>query len=325
MATSLLSAQGLTDRELEFRRSHIGASESASIMGYNPWRNAADIYYAKVAGIESEASPMARAGQALEPIILNHAAEQLEVDVNFQNKRRVYPDESAHMQATIDAFITGRNEIIEAKLTGDFAFKKFQENPANINDRWGDEWTDMVPRCYMVQVVHQLHVLRAQTGEAWGKGYVALRIGLTDQRMYVVSYNAEIGNAIEETCRDFWAKHVALGIPPTECAAGSDTLARIPRVAGKTVRDMDPTWIPAYERAHADFTAAEKAKEDTRGQILQFMGDAEIAIDTAGRVATYRQVNASRFDAKGFRAAHPELGVQFTSNTQSRRFSVRTK
>ena len=320
MATAVLqSAHGLSENDLKLRENYLGASESAAVMGYNPWCHASDIYHQRVDGIVLPTTEMMRMGQIMEPFILERAAEELGVSLTQANRRRVHPD--APLQATIDSFVRGEREIIEAKLVHPFSFKKGQAD-LNSPDRWGDQYTDAVPRYYLIQVQHQLAVLTASTQEPWDIAYITLMIGIEEFRIYKIPRHEQLGQQIVDAVSRFWTEHILANVPPIDDGPSPETLAKLPRTAGKVVEGADPKLIPEYEAAHEDVKAAEDRKEIARGKILKVMGDAETVIDKVGRRATYRTITSNKLDAAALKAAQPQLVSQFVKPSVSRRFNI---
>ena len=67
-----------TPEWLELRRSKIGASDAATIMGVSKWRTPYDLWKEKSGlGGEQEDNPNMRRGREMEPLILKHAEEAL--------------------------------------------------------------------------------------------------------------------------------------------------------------------------------------------------------------------------------------------------------
>jgi predicted phage-related endonuclease len=303
MATAVLqSERGLSEYDLKLRENYLGASESAAVMGYNPWCHASDIYHQRVDGIVRPSTEMMRMGQIMEPFILERASDELGVSLTQANRRRVHPE--APLQATVDSFVRGRNEIIEAKLVHPFSFKKGQADP-NSPDRWGDPYTDAVPRYYLIQVQHQLAVLTESTQEPWDLAYVAVMIGIEEFRLYRVPRHPQLGQQIVDAVSKFWTDHILVKVPPIDDGPSPETLAQLPRDAGKVVEGVDAKLIPEYEQAHEDVKIAEGRKELARGKIIKAMGDAEAVVDTAGRRATYRTIVSNKLDAAALKAAQP--------------------
>jgi len=314
---STATTQGLTQQELEYRKKYIGASESAAIMGVNPYTSPSDIYYQRVHDIQPQMPEIATLGQALEPYILKRASADLGT-LTRNNRRRVHPN--SPMQATVDAFRVGCNEIVEAKLTHPFSFKKTQASP---EDRWGDPFTDQVPRYYLIQAQHQMHVLTAQTGEPWDVCWIAVMIGIDEFRLYKVNRYQQLGDKIEQAINEFWNNYITPQVPPNDPQGPSeDVLASLPRESGK-ITTIDAALVTAYMEASDAESQAKKSKTAAKTRLITALGDAEIGKDTQGREVQYSLITTSRFQQKKCEEVHPDIIAKFTEPSSYRRLTVK--
>jgi predicted phage-related endonuclease len=147
-------------------------------------------------------------------------------------------------------------------------------------------------------------------------------IGIEEFRIYKIPRHEQLGQQIVDAVSRFWTEHILANVPPIDDGPSPETLAKLPRTAGKVVEGADPKLIPEYEAAHEDVKAAEDRKEIARGKILKVMGDAETVIDKVGRRATYRTITSNKLDAAALKAAQPQLVAQFVKPSVSRRFNI---
>ena len=309
-----IAAPGLTDREAQIRKNHIGSSESAAILGVSPWATAADIYYHKVADIEVPDNMNMRLGRLYEPLILEFASQALQMELTRVNRLRVHP--AGVMQSTVDAFVVGQNAIVEAKKV------RYQTYLKDKN-QWGEEWTDQIPKSYIIQAQHQLHVLSAATGEDWGTCHVAVCIGDDDFRMYVVKRNPQLGAAIEQRISEFWNHHVVPRIPPPDVSPGLSTMTLLPRAYKAVFRDLDPRWIGLYQQGKALVKQGEDLVDQAKvGALLQMGTGYDEARTPAGDKVTFRETTQQRFDTDRLKSEHPQLAAQFRKDITFRAFRV---
>jgi predicted phage-related endonuclease len=220
------------------------------------------------------------------------------------------------MQATLDGFVVGRNEIVEAKKVMYFSYLKDKS-------AWGEQWTDQIPRHHIVQVQHQWAVLTAQTGEPWNTAWVAVCIGDDDWRMYQVQRLAELGEHIEQAVGRFWNEHVLPRVPPTDSLPSADILARIPRAKDSIMLHLDPKLVRPYLDARSRKEQAEADMDEAKARIVTAMGPQHDEARTdGGTTVTYRQAKRATFDKKGLIAAHPQIAASFTGTGSSPRFCV---
>lgn len=128
-----------TEAWLRFRRVHISASESGSIMGCNPYKSIIDLYEEKIFQFEQDDNPYMLRGRRLEPIAL----EEFEKETGLT----MYPTVVKHdtinwMAASLDGMTINRDAIVEIKCNGktnhDLAVK------------------GKIPKYHLCQIQHQL-------------------------------------------------------------------------------------------------------------------------------------------------------------------------
>jgi len=264
----------LTERQREWRRGGVGASDAPAIVGVDPYRTPADVWASKVFPMdESPASAAMLAGQRLERSVLSWAAAELGYKI-VRNQRRV-SRENPVLRATLDAIVKDRPEIIEAKTCAIMG-------PSPEYDQYGEPGTDEVPDRVIVQVHHQFAVLGSQYRIAW----VPCLIGGRGYLMYRIQRQNELVEAIVDRDLEFWHQYVLTRTPPPQARIRLEILKRIRREPNKTV-PIDPTLVEAYETARAAETEARKRKEEAQAALLAAMGDAEAGDPGNGRVVTY--------------------------------------
>ena len=128
---------------LDFRKSRIGASDSATILGVNPWKSSLMLYEEKVLGTEFSKTPAMQRGNDLE----DEARQAYQNEVGIF----VFPDVFIHpkydwMIASIDGYSEDVRRACELKCPGEKSFLKIQKSGT--------------PIYYKVQMIHQMLVLR---------------------------------------------------------------------------------------------------------------------------------------------------------------------
>jgi putative phage-type endonuclease len=211
---ALLRARTFASRAewLEARRSRLGASEIAGVMGASPWASPWSIWAEKVglapAWDDADAEGPMRFGRDLEPIInrwftyrtgLHVAGEQALVD------HRSYPWHSA----TVDGLVYDGPMRLEAPL-GVLETKYTADPP----------WSE-IPEHYRLQVQWQLHVTDLE--HAW-IACMHLPFGRPRFEVYELDRDpAEISRMVD-AAEAFW-DHVVAGTPPPPDANPATTAA----------------------------------------------------------------------------------------------------
>lgn len=275
-----LKKHTLSKKEKQLRKTFIGASECAAILGLCPYGNTpADIYHRKVDGIDIEQTLPMKLGQVFEPVILEFAAQQLNKSIH-KGTRRVHAN--GVMQCTPDGFLPGEDVLVEVKKVNYYTY-------ANDPSLWGESFTDHIPKSYLIQMQHSLHVL------GWQKGYLGVLISDDDFRIYEIDYNEAIGSAIEKHCLAFVNDHLLPKVPP-DSPASMETYKAMDR--GDKVAVVDDHWFVEYNEAKAAAKEAEKRAEAAKAGVLHQAGfDADVMTTDKGNKFTYREVISNKIIA----------------------------
>lgn len=292
---------------LEARRTGVGGSDIAAILGLSKWKTPLQVYQEKrgelVAQPENEAM---RWGHYLEPVVRQAYADETGFDVRLpteliRHKRHPF------LIANIDGF-TDEPRLFEAKTS-------------RSADGWGEPGTDQIPQPYLLQVQHYLTVTGFQLAD------VAALIGGSDFRIYEVRADAELQGMLVDACAEFW-KAVEAGEPP-EPVSYADVIARwghasradLVMASDEVVQALNELQQLKTQREHLDH-----AEEAWKTVVLKAMGECDTLVDAAGRtLCTWKaSKGAQRIDAAGLRAAHPDIAAQFTrAGEPTRRFLVK--
>lgn len=267
----------LTDRQRALRRNHLGASDAPAIIcdenckPLSPFRTPADVYCEKVYELDDATTEPMRTGHRLEGPLIQFAAEELGVEATRANRFRVVRDNHGICACTVDAWVVGKPQAIEAKYVG----------PLFVRD-WGEPGTDQVPDYVLAQVLHQMYV--AELDRVW----VAAAIADFELRwcLYDVPRNDELIGLMVEQELAFWIQHVAPGIPPDDYRPSLQLVRRIRRIPDKTVA-VEQQLVNTWQDASRDRLAAKKAEDSAKAAVLAAMGDADGATCDAGLVTYY--------------------------------------
>jgi putative phage-type endonuclease len=257
---------------LRDRKSAIGASEVAAVLGLSQWATPWEIWAEKTNKlVEWSGNNATRAGQLFERAVLDHAEQQLgELDRNVRIKCPGLP-----LAATCDAVVKSTNAPVEAKTTGIVG---------PIYGTWGDELSDQVPDEYLVQVHAQLICTKAEIGYLFalipGRGVVEFH----------VEPNERLHATIMERLSDWWERHVVDGIEPSnERLPSIDVVKRLRREPAKAI-EADAAFaelLRLREQAKEREKSAKDDAEKAEIQLLLMLGDAEAATLPDGRKLTY--------------------------------------
>jgi predicted phage-related endonuclease len=150
-------------------------------------------------------------------------------------------------------------------------------------------------------------------------------IALLDTREfqhYKVESNLDDFEKMKATYEDFW-QHVRSGKPPTpETAHDLEVLYQEPNdlVIDATPRQMQ--MVQRLEELKLVLKPLEEERKALEEDLKFSMGETQKLIIDDRTSCTWKPIKSSRFDAKAFQRAYPELHEQFKTQTTFRRFSI---
>ena len=282
----------ITPEQRKRRRSHIGSSDMAKILGVSEWGNALDVYVDKV-GAETDDAPTAAQddGNWIEYAIVARAREKLNLDIDPHVLLDSAPDPI--LESNADAATTNRQVGLEAKLV----------RAQRFDDLYGEPGTDQVPYDVIVQG-HMYMACEPRMERVVHAVYVPREHKAADWPYYFIPRNPALIDLILKAGAEFWRNHVERRIPPTGAwHPNLDALKRLPRenrTSDVTVGDV-VTWA-AYREMRLAFEKAEKA---AAARLVASLADADIGIvpGITERVGChYALIESSDIDRDAMRA-----------------------
>lgn len=182
----------------ELRRSGIGASDAAGVLGLSPWSTPLQVYLEKIGEAEPiEETEAMHFGNVLESIVADEFVRRTGKKVRKTNKTWRLKDQD-YVLGHPDRLLAGKFMGLECKTTSAFYDK----------DEWGDEGSDKVPIHYFLQCQHYMLL----TGFAgW---YLAVLIGGNKFCWYEIPRDEAILDTMRTRYEHFWTNHVLARIPP---------------------------------------------------------------------------------------------------------------
>jgi putative phage-type endonuclease len=284
-----MSTAALATREewLTARRSGIGGSDAAAVLGVSPWKSRFSLWAEKTGlAVESpEETEAMEWGKRLEGVIGEKYAEVTgrAVARADQGIVRIHPL-MPFMLGTVDFDVIDPKRgpgILEVKTLGPFR---------------ADEWSNEPPIHYAVQLQHYLAV----TGAQWGS-FAAL-IGGQRFVWCDVDRNPGFIEALEAECAEFW-ESVVKGNAPTVDGSDSTTeaLKRLyPKDTGRVVElptEAEEWWTEA-QRCKDEIKRLETAKKESENRLKAAIGDASEAFVRGGPHWSYRVQSRASYVAE---------------------------
>lgn len=254
---------GLSPKQLELRRSGVGGSEVAAVLGLSPYATPLDVWRSKVEGYAREETQAMRRGRLLEPAVVAMYAEetgayQLAEVGTLRSKTRPL------MLATPDRIAMLPDEqpcLLEAKTAGAWA-----------RGEWGEPGTDQVPESYLLQVLWTLGVTELPRAD------VAVLIAGDDFRVYRVERDEEMEAELYARVEAWWRAYVETRTPPPVDAREStgDWLAQRYQRHGPALLPATPhveALAHRYARALAERQAWEEEERHAKHQLQALIGE----------------------------------------------------
>ena len=294
------------DEWLKRRFESIGASESGSILGINPYKSAVDVYYEKVDQVTDFPDNLNMwLGRELEPIIKKRFEEETGFKVRNDHKIRV-DKEHSFITTNLDGMVVGEKVPVEYKALS----------------RWDGE----IPDYYFSQVQHQIMVTESDYAY-----FVVLALGV--QKNFIVqkiNRDDEFINLMREEEVSFWNEHVIPKDPPNP-----QTIEDVKKVYAESVKgskfETDSANLINKINLIADIKAEIKEKKATcdnlQKELMEVMQEDEAIVnkDTGHILCTWKQTNPSLvFDRKRLMDEEPEIYGRFMKqSTPTRRFIIK--
>lgn len=290
---------------LERRRSGIGGSDIAAIIGISPWKTPRDIYLAKKGLAEDEPETEAMYwGTRLEDVVAKEYAKRTgrkieRCGIQFQhpefpflvgNLDRVVYDEAGRRPVVKGRLVTSR--ILECKTASQYAAGE-----------WGEAGTQDIPEHYKCQVQWYLGITWASVCD------VAVLIGNRDFRIYGIPRNDKVIAYLFQEGVKFWRDYIE-----TDTMPPAKTLEDVERLSHGTPKERrfapDPVVdaVRRYAELDAQAKAIKEEQDALKVTICDCIGDAvELASPDGVKLATW---SAAKPQAKtDWKAVAAEVGA----------------
>lgn len=264
---------------LEARRTGIGGSDIAAVLGLSPWRSPLDVWKDKVGQAEpQEINEKMEWGILLEDLVARKWARTFGKLVRRVNQVLRHP--LLPMVANIDRAIHEAGTM--PVVNGQFRTKEFLEcKTASEYSKhlWGEEGTDEIPEYYITQCLHYLGITGCDVC------HVAVLIGGSDFRAYKVLRDDEAIGIMWDAAAKWWRDYVVTRNPPPPRTI-EEAQALFPRhkdAKSITVSEHTKGLILSLRAMQEVRKDAENKEKELKDLIASEMRDAEALVDASGR------------------------------------------
>lgn len=300
------------DKWLEHRKSSIGGSEAAAILGLSPWKSAYQLWLEKTGQAEpediSDREPV-RFGTILEQVVADEFCRREGKSVRkcglFRSKKHAF------ITASFDRLLIKEEAGLECKTSSAFRAKEWDAGE--------------VPLPYQVQCQHYMMV------SGFSRWYIACLCGGNHFVTWVIERDEEAIAALEEAEVDFWDK-VQKGIMPA--LDGSDSCTEALREHFKGGR-AEPVILPKesiellerLDQLKELKSSIEAESKEIQNKLCAMLGDNEVGLAGEGedaRKVTWKTVaGRTSIDTKRLKAELPDVFAKYSKQgTATRRFSA---
>lgn len=303
------------DREewLKYRESGIGSSEVATILGLNPWETPYQLWRRKTGQDAPKEQTFAmKAGHYLEDAVSQfwHDATGHDIIKRSAIDWLIVNPDKPYMRVSPDRTYW----LTDSRKNSDKGILECKTTQMKVDE-------DDIPKYWFCQLQYQLGVAELSQGSlAWlcsGREFGYKDIALVP----------DFFAWIEEEVTKFWVDNIQ-GMQEPDAQSVADVLIKYNRhTDGKVIEITDDIYAACNELKALKGQIAEldERKDELEEKIKLGFGDAE-AISYGGQtIATWKAPKPStKFDAKAFAKAHPDMAQEFTTEYQgARRFLLK--
>lgn len=291
---------------LEERKKGIGGSDAGTIMGFNKYKSAYQLFFEKTGRYYEEVDNEAvYFGNELEDFVAREFSKRAGKRVRRMNKMLVHPEHN-FMLANLDRVVVGEKAILECKTANEY-----------LKGDWdGDE----IPASYLCQVHHYLAV----TG--YEKAYIAVFIGGNKFVWKEIERDEEFISILIEREKDFWENHVLKDEAPMVdgSEATSEFLKNFYSEEDGTaimLTQDDEVLLDALDAIKAEISLLETQKKEYENQLKSKLKNATEGHSVRHKV-TLKSIVSNRIDSKKLKAEVPDIYEKFTKQSISRRLNI---
>lgn len=306
MPRTLVKTTDITHEQwLEYRRTGLGGSDAAAVLGLNPYKSKIELWADKTGRISNVEDNIAmRVGRELEDCVARCFCEETGKKVRRRNAifQHDYHD---FITANVDREIVGENAGLECKTTSPLAKSDFENGE--------------IPLYYYCQCVHYMNVM------GYDRMYLAVLVIGKKLYWFTIERNEEECESLLSAEIAFWNDFIKPDVRPDP--DGSES-------AERTIKALCENWednaIAMFEQ---NDTAAELASVmeqkkalETREKLLK--QKLELALDgnsdgfTVDYKVTYRPQTRTTIDSKRLKSELPDIYSKYLKSTEYRVFKL---
>ena len=308
MAKKIVNVSTISrDEWLAWRRTGIGGSDAAAVIGLNPFRSRIEVYADKMGMMpEKEDTESMRLGRDLEDYVAQRFCEATGKKVRRNNFMWCH-DEHRCMIADVDREIIGENAGLECKTTQAWGGKVIMKGE--------------IPLTYYVQCMHYMAVM------GYDRVYLAVLIFGKGFFHFTIERDEDEIAALVASEAAFWRDHVQAGISPDPDGSQSAEQA-VDAIWGNRAQEDELLMFDFSDdmRELCDLADAEKEIKRRKDAIKQRLQAAlgEHMVGSSDRyVITWRPQERSSIDSRRLYRERPDIYREYLTTSSTRIFKIK--
>lgn len=298
---------------LAARKTGIGGSDSAAILGLSKHKTALDVWLDKTGQSDEDSDNEAMYwGRALEEPILKRYSE--DTGRSIAKKAMVRDAIQLFVVANLDGVsyeskdgIPCNPRVVEAKT-------------ASNRDEWGEEGTDQIPIPYLLQVQHYMMVTGLPLAD------IPVLFNRSKFAIFTVRADQDLHDMMRERYAKFW--DCVLTQTPPELSGHSDIVKLYGRSSCSESVEATEEVAEALSKLRdrrLELRSCEEEIERLQGIVMQHMGNADTLTVGGSVVVTWKSTKPRvTLDSKALKEKYPTIYAELSKEgNPSRRFLIK--
>lgn len=280
---------------LQARKSGIGGTDVAPILGLSRYRTPWEVWADKTGKATTEETDAMRRGRNMEPV----------VRAEYEHYNETTVDHGSHLFTRSGVFVASPDAldgdtVVEFKTANYFAFKT---------------WGETIPMDYWLQMQHYMYVLDKPDA------VLSVLVGGSDYREIPVARDNDYYNTYAKPLEEWWNVHIVGGTEPAKTSIEEPQ----PLAVEGTTRETDAVISAVVDELKTVKDLEKSIKEKRAGlesEIKSYFGEAETITDNGKAVATWKQSTRTSIDTKALRKNAPDIADEYTKTTITRTLRI---
>jgi putative phage-type endonuclease len=317
------------------RTKSIGGSDSAAVLNISPYKSKIELYLEKTNQLlqnDKEKEKIFERGKIIEPFLCLYFEKILKSKIESSI---LLTSDKEYITGNIDGYCAAEEAIIEFKTSA-------------ITDGWGEQYTDQIPKHYLLQCHHylmlhptakkvyvyvlQMHFDALELLMIAFKKYGA-SVEIFDEmsriktQMYIIHKDEEhqrLAEILRQEYDIFWNQHVLKNIPPA-ISSIDDLKLLFPESQDTKIiaTEEELNLIEAFKNKQIDITTAKQELEDLKFKICARLENANMIVDSCNKkLVTFKTQTTNRLNLDQLKLKYPEATQDCFVATKTRVFRL---